>query len=235
MILKIFKYIIIAFAIQPNSTVTGPVNTVYFDFEVIKLSNNDLEIIQGRLFKKMNNELVLFIERPIKQYIYIKSKSMFLYYPRDLKAFSLKSAVDFNMSYYNTFINYHKEDLGLTEINYTLSEVNTYTDSLYFIWSPPEKLSKQIGKCVLKYNRKYLFEADYYNKQGQLKTKILFSDIIIYNGINFPRQIVTEDLIDPCGLIEFVNIDNIEFNKTLPDSIINFKIPDNVIIKKIRL
>jgi len=222
----IYLFISIAGKLYP-----GVVDSIYLKVEIIRLLKDDIEVTKGELYRKHNTEVLFFVHSPIKQVLMFYDKTLRIYYPDDNILYVVDKGNNLLLDFYNIFVDYNKEDLGLSAIGYKLKNVSIKSDTLTFIWYPMKKLSKYMGKCVLTYYNDNLIKASYYNPSQIITRNLIFSDLFHRGALIFPRNIVIDKCAPEINTKEIIKFEKVAFDITIPDSIQNYSIPNSVQIK----
>ena len=115
------------------------------------------ETIEGILYCKGPEEIVVSVYKPVKQLMSFRNDTIKIYYPEDSIAFKIISDLPVSFSFFNTFLNVMKEDFGLSERGYTLIDHKVKKDTLITYWQPSGNLSKTVGNLKLVYVNNKIF------------------------------------------------------------------------------
>ncbi len=89
-------------------------DTIVLNFERKVVQSNSSETIKGVAYYK-SNRLFIEVKEPIRQIMIIEKNILNIYYPKDNKAFRIKSKKPFAMPFINSIMTIMREDYGLTE------------------------------------------------------------------------------------------------------------------------
>lgn len=210
------------------------ITTVKAEFERKIIQKNRTEKVKGIIYYKFNHKIVIKVKEPVKQIMIIEKNKLILYYPLQRQAFYITQKNEFDILFFKSFLGGIKEDFGLSEIGYTLLKEERKNDILYTYWKPPNKLSKRLGIFKLGIKSNKIVYAAQKKSDGSILTQVAFSKHIKYKNYYFPLEIYAEKYDKKEKIIEEIIFKDPEFNKQIPEEIINFKIPPETKIEKIR-
>jgi len=192
------------------------------------------ETIEGIVYYQFPEKVIASIQKPVKQLISFESNNVIIYYPDDSIAFKFISSYPVSFSFFETFINIMKEDFGVCDRGYTLKDHRIKKDTLITYWNPPPILSKTAGELKLAYVKNKIIYSELKNKSGETLLKAEYKDHFNYGEYYFPREINTTLKTEQYTILEKITYKNTIFNDTLPEEIVNFKIPEGVETEEIK-
>ena len=199
----------------------------------IKQGTNE-ETIEGIVYYKFPEKVIASIQKPVKQLISFDSNDVTIYYPDDSIAFKFISSYPVSFSFFETFINIIKEDFGVCDRGYTLKNHQTKKDTLITYWNTPPILSKTASGLKLVFVKNKIIYSELKNKHGETLLEAQYKNHINYGEYYFPREINTTLKTEQYKILEKITYKNIIFNDTLPEKIVNFKIPEGVETEEIK-
>ena len=208
--------------------------TLAIEFRHEYSEGGSIEAVKGTVYYLAPTKVILKVTSPINQWMVLKGKEMTIYYPDENMGFYIVSQSPISLPFFEAFIGAIKEDYGLTDIGYTLSNHEIRGDTLFTYWSPPKKLSKVLRKLTLVHISNKLTYTELKGTDGTIISKSFYSDHIRYGAIYFPLKITTIRYIKTDSIIEKVVYSNPQFNISLPQEITNFKIPLDAEVKEIK-
>lgn len=192
------------------------------------------ETIEGIVYYQFPEKVIASIQKPVKQLISFDSNDVIIYYPDDSIAFKFISSYPVSFSFFETFINIIKEDFGVCDRGYTLKKHQRKKDTLITYWNPPPILLKTASELKLVYVKNKIINSELKNKDGETFLEAQYKDHLNYGEYYFPREINTKLKTEQYSILEKITYKNIIFNDTLPEEIVNFKIPEGVEIEEIK-
>ncbi len=192
------------------------------------------ETIEGILYCKSPEEVVVSIHKPVKQWISFENAAIRIYYPEDSIAFKIISDYPGSFSFFNTFLGVMKEDFGLSDRGYTLSDHKIKEDTLITYWKPSGKLSETIENLKLIYVNNRIISSEIKKIDGEFMLKSSYEKHENHGEYSFPMEINTTILMDEDTVFEKIIYKNLNFNDSLPEEVKNFKIPEDIEMREIR-
>lgn len=211
------------------------IKTISVEFTREYSEDKTKEIIKGKIYYRAPSKTVIKVENPIYQWMILEDKEMIIYYPDDKKAFRIINSWNpFSMPFFQAFIGVVKEDYGLTELGYTLANYETNDNSLISHWNPPKNLSKFLGEFILEFKDNKIIRAELRNAKGKTLSKSLYKNHILYGATYFPLEISIIKYLKSGSTFEKIIYRNPQFNSSLPLEVVDFKIPADVKVKKVK-
>lgn len=127
-----------------------------------------------------------------------------------------------------------KEDFGLCDRGYTLSDHKVKEDTLITYWRPSRRLSKTIENLRLVYVNNKIISSEVKKIDGEFMLKSSFERHLDYGEYSFPMEISTTILMGEDTVFEKIMYKNLYFNDSLPEEVKNFKIPEDIETREIR-
>lgn len=211
------------------------IKTISVEFTREYSEDNTKEIIKGKIHYQSPSKTVIKIMDPINQWMILEDKEMLIYYPDDKKAFRIISSQNpFSMPFFQAFIGVVKEDYGLTELGYTMANYETNDNSLISHWNPPKNLSKFLGKIILEFKDNKIIRMELKNTDGKTIIKSLYKNHIFHGATYFPLEISTTTYLNASFTFEKIVYRHLQFNSSLPQDIVDFKIPEDIKVKEVK-
>ena len=187
----------------------------------------------GHIYYQADDIFLIHVVEPIHQWMIARPGKLIIYYPEDKKVFHFPTESPFNFPFFQAFLGVIKEDYGLTNLGFTLKAHEIKADTLLTTWSPPEAIRKRIGDYLMTTWQKKLISAEFHDPDGSTQAETYYSQHIEYSNIYFPLQIITLRYENNLTNAESIQYSNPVFNKLIPDSIVDFRFPDDVNIEEI--
>jgi len=209
-------------------------NTISLRFIKENITKGEIrEIIKGKIFFKAPDKVVCTVSYPINQLIIVEGNSLIIYYPEEKKALKIRSQNPFSPPLLQWLMMAIKRDYGLSELGYKLEKYKRIGDTLFIYWAPPEHLEKSYGMIKIAEIEGRFIYFESHTPKGKLSTKAIFRKHIKFENSFLPSEIHQEFYSESDTVRETVSFKNIQFNIVIPDSILNFKIPNNIPIEEI--
>ncbi|TES92057.1 MAG: hypothetical protein E3J87_06280 [Candidatus Cloacimonadota bacterium] len=229
-----FIFILIFFVTFNDVIYARILKSIQIDFEKHSREKDRQEIIKGTVYFQASGKIVVFVREPVNQWMIYRKDELIIYYPVEKRGFCFTTRFPPYPSFFQAFLGAVKEDYGLTDIGYTLSNHEINADTLTTWWNPPKRLSKQLGNFILVYVSNKITYAESRKSDGSISSKS-FYDNHITHGVNyFPLKISTVRYAEADSSLENIFYNNPQFNINLPDIVKNFKLPSDAEIKKIK-
>ena len=205
--------------------------TVSIDFTRTIEKENEHEIVTGKLFSDGIKQTVI-ISKPLNQWMILKKNNVLIYYPDTRRAIRLKSKTNTSLGFFQAFIGVTKEDYGLSEMGYVMEKSEIRSDTLVTYWLPPEKAEKYLGEFILAYANDRIVYTDVKNADGQTIAYTTYNNFYLHRATYFPLHITTHLSNNNLDTYEEIEFFNPSFNQPLPLNVINFTLPDGVLIEE---
>ncbi|MCK4576731.1 hypothetical protein KAU34_10010 [candidate division WOR-3 bacterium] len=195
---------------------------------------NTEEIIKGTIYFSSQENITVLIKEPINQWMILGKFVMDIYYPDQRKAFRFNTQNPVTLPFFQAFLGVVNKDYGLIDLGYSLSyHRKKGGDTLLTYWSPPKKASRILGDFTLVYVSGKISYAEFKKPNGSTLSKSHYSNHIQYGEYYFPLEIFTVRYSKADSTVEKITYINPQFNVELPEEVVGFKIPQDVIIEEI--
>jgi outer membrane lipoprotein-sorting protein len=208
--------------------------SVTFERELIDGAGKK-EISRGIIyFQQKTDKLIVRVYDPINQVLDISGKTLILYYPDQRTAFEIQAKIPFMLPFVSTLVAPNRPNFGLTDMGYQLERSERHGDTLTSSWLPPKISQTVMGKFKLVEYRRKLLSAQSFKPDGRISTNASFSNYTKVGNTSLALDVTTSTFRSTGTEQELVRFSNPEFNKAIPDSIVNFKIPPGTPMKHIQ-
>ena len=226
---------LLVFLLTFGSATTGfqPPETLSLKFERKVVQGDSEDIVKGISYYQAPQKLFIDVQEPINQIMIIENDVMLIYYPVEKKAFRIKARGPIPMPFIQTILSFMKDDYGLTEMGYTLDKHETKDNTLYTYWKPPRDLKKHLGKFVLGTTKGVLVYAEARTSKDKPAVKSFYSKHTELSGRPFPLKAHSEIYNGSNRVDEYVTYSDVKLNVSLPDNVVNFKLPDTIPVKEV--
>lgn len=194
--------------------------------------NNSTEIVKGHIYFDSNKSTII-TEEPINQWMILENNILLIYYPVDRKAIKIKSRNPILMPFSQLYYGLSSENFELTKLGYTISKNERHDDTLSIHWKPPKDLEKNVGEYIVAMKGKKIISTEVKNPDKKTIALTLYDNHIRYNNQFFPLKIESHYFLDNTVTTEIIELENPDFDKPLPQNILNFKLPVNLDVKEI--
>jgi outer membrane lipoprotein-sorting protein len=212
---------------------TDIIQSLQIDFTRDFSEKESFESAVGTLYYSFPTHITIHVKEPVEQWMILKKYRMDIYYPLDRKVFLFKTENPISLPFFHAFIGVVKKDYGLIDLGYSLAyHRKREPDTLVTVWVPPKKASKVLGDFTLLYVSGKITYAEFKNPKGKILSKTFYGNHCEFEGINFPLSIETVRYTGADSTVEHITYSNPHFNTEIPDTILSFTIPDEVITKE---
>ncbi|MBM2815429.1 MAG: hypothetical protein HW421_2191 [Ignavibacteria bacterium] len=210
-----------------------PFSTFSAEFERESLENGSLLKTKGSVYFSATS-VYIEVSEPLKQIVKIDSNLMVLYYPDEKKGLKISSEVPFTIPIISPFLSALRPDFGLQFLGFSMKDYQLIGDTLLTKWEPIKMDSELHEKFTLKTIKNRLISVVIQDKETERTIKKMLFDnhILIEKESWIPRSVTIYDGENNINYIEKIILYKQMFNKIIPDSIQNFKIPDGTDIQE---
>jgi len=199
------------------------------------IHNGRTEKVSGVIYYRAKPEkTVVRVKKPLKQWMVLEGEKLEIFYPEERRAFRILGRAPFALPFLQVFLGALREDYGLGELGYVLSNHEVRGDTLFTYWDPSKKLRKISGKFVLAYTEDKIVKAELRGAKGELVSQVLYSDHFPYAGVFLPLHISTVRYAPSDTSYEEIIYRNPLCDLPLPEEVLRFRIPDDVEVEEVR-
>ncbi len=207
--------------------------TLIFDFERQVFTPDSVHNTQGTLYFKQDERSLINICVPIKQIMIFNENEWTVYYPKQKQAYVFERGY-FRVPFVDILLASFKEDFGLINAGFQLLHSTVKQDTLYSVWQT-HKMGSPIRVQLEQWDQVYTkFKLI---KNDTVRINTTFDRFYQLNGKYMPQSIVSKILTirndEFLYNTEVLTISNMLVNESIPDSILNFDLPNNCQIKYI--
>lgn len=214
--------------------VTPPFESLIVDF--VREYNNGptKERSSGKIYYHRSGKLVINVTDPLEQIMVFSEKTLVIYYPEDKRAFQIESEMPFSLPFVSALIGSFRPNYGLDDMGYKLEHTERKGDTLISHWNPPNLVRPILGKSTLVEHKRTLIYAESRRASGEILTSAVFRDHMRKGNLILALHVETNHFHKEGVEIERLWFKNPEFNKPLPDSLMNFQIPAGTPTKNVK-
>ena len=122
---------------------------------------------------------------------------------------------------------------GLEKFGYKLENTLIRGDTLISNWIPSEKSKDFLGKFVATEVRGILINTKSFHKDGKLNTITNFENHVKIGRTFIPLSVKTQEFLKEYIREEIITFKDPKYSVNFPEWVTNFKIPNDVISKKV--
>ena len=216
-------------------SISTGLQTLSLDFQrVTEETGRPKEVITGHLYFQQPFWMYVNVTAPVHQIMLSEKRQLLIYYPEDKKAFRIRTKKDNPPIFVQGLLASLKEDYGLEEMGYKLTDHKTSGDTLVTIWSPPRDKAKVLGNFILKIVDNRLVEARTASANAKTKTVSYYSQYAKIGRFWLPLKIVTRTGDVWHEKKEVLIYKDVQLNVSVPDSLLRFSIPKHVPVKDVK-
>lgn len=230
------RYLILLFMLCPfgGDLVYGQIaRSMSVEFTQITIKGASREAVKGNIYYQAPKRVVLKVTEPVYQWMVLERNTMLIYYPNEQKAFRFSSENPFSLPFFQAFVGVLKDDFGLSEAGFTLARNEMKEDTLLTYWKPPKQAKNILGNTMIGLARDRLVFVEVQDAKGKTLVKTTYRNHFQYGEVFFPLEIASVQYQGSSSIIEEVTYANPQFNVTLPQEIVDFRIPLGIEVKEI--
>jgi len=209
------------------------IQTLALGFSRTVIDGVSIDSTEGQLAFKAPDEVYIHVQDPIEQWMVFYADKVLIYYPQDRKAFELTSENSRSVPFFEAFIGSVKDDFGLSELGFSITDHKITNDTLITIWRPGEDVSGLIGNFTLSYYDNKIVFTEAKDSEGKTITEAYYSNHIRYKNSYFPLKTRIISYHSRGTTVEDINYQDPKFNEDLPPAVQSFKIPSDIETKRI--
>jgi outer membrane lipoprotein-sorting protein len=225
--------LILLLALNPMALVCRAPDTLSLKFERKAVQGSSTEVAKGIAYYQSPQRVFIEVRDPIRQIMIIDGKVMLIYYPVEKRAFRIKAKHPIPMPFIQAILSAMKDDYGLTEMGYTLAKHEAKGDMLYTYWAPPSSLKKRLGEFILGMTNGLLTYAEARGPDGRIAARSFYRKHIELAGGCFPLEVHSEVYDGSSHMEEYVTYSEVEFNVSLPNRVVSFRLPDSMSVEEV--
>ncbi|MFQ3214038.1 MAG: hypothetical protein ACJAT1_000556 [Marivirga sp.] len=222
--------ITIAGCVFPTKAYSQYFENIQLKAYIKKANQGKMQSLEMTTYFGVDGKMVSIYEKPDNIVIINNEKGNVTIYDR-----RNNTLVTSDNPYYSTrsndlyyFLNNKKEDLGLSEMGFTVQ--NTLFENGFIVtnWSPPEQGKAYFSKIKLVHDNYNPIYVEYADENDQIVKKIFFSAYETFNYIELPKTITSIDFkTQNDSIVTRTTFDQIIFDSSETTDKLNFQIPSN--------
>lgn len=202
----------------------------WVSFSMVKRSTSHgmISRVEASVFYKPSGEMVTHFVSPIDMYVLNNSLGNVEIF--NTKENTVVKSLDNRMGSQNTTFYYFlfgsSEDLGLTEVGFSLEESRIEDMMLISEYTPPAAM-RDLGRVELVSNGDHPVFMGYINREGKYVKKTYYYDYEVVRGVDFPMSITEIDFLNNDSTITKTTFSNFRFDIPKDKEFADFKTPSN--------
>lgn len=231
LLLSTFRTVSVIMVLIFSYAVTFSAGSGYLSVDFIRSlypPNNPAEVVKGVLFYAGTGKVYVEVTSPVLQHITLTGKEMIVYYPKDRIAFIFQSNNPLTLPFASAFMGSVRENLGMPELGFTLSDVDNRGDSILSTWAPPPVLKQVLGKIILTEVNGVVVRSESFSVKGALSTRALYKSHASISQGKVPMEIYGGWQTSAGWTRENILFSNPKNLNSLPTYLNNFTIPPDV-------
>jgi outer membrane lipoprotein-sorting protein len=228
-------YLILLFFSNPQ--IPQKVETLSLEFKQVLTDNETKQITEGLIYYQAPARVFVEIRKPLKQIIDINEHVMIVYHVDRKKAFRFTSEKVIPPAFVMSLLNSMKPDYGLSEAGYKLVKHEKRAHLLRTYWLPPQPKQKLLRELILDIDGDKLVYAKMVSHDGKTVTHTDYQNHLKSEQFQLPTQIHTQTVIQKESKTihdEWIYYSHVNINGILPESVLNFNLPEDVVIKEVQ-
>lgn len=227
-------WVVLVFLLTPvNAAFPQVLRTIQVDFEKLFREKDTEEIVKGTIYHDASGKTILSVRHPVNQWMISSGHRLVIYYPEEGRAFRFITRSHFHFPFFQAFLGVVKEDYGLTDMGYTLSSHEILGDTLTTCWSPPERLSQELGDLTVVYVSDRIIRIESRKTDGSVISRALYENHLRHGIHQFPLKICTIRYEEKDSTFERIKYGNPMFNVDFPETVKEFALPADTKIEEI--
>lgn len=227
------KYFLLFFILfNVSNSYSQVFKTISIEFNRIVKEKDSEDNVKGHIYYDLNKSIII-TEKPINQWMILENNVLLIYYPDDRQAIRIKSQNPVSMPFSQFLYGLFDNNLGLIKLGYTISKNELHHDTLSVHWKPPKDMEKKVGEFVIALKEKKIISTEMKDTDRKTIIYTRYDNHIEYCKQFFPLKITSNISSESGPTTEIILFDKPVFNKPLPENILNFKLPDNLIVKEV--
>ncbi|UCG00078.1 MAG: hypothetical protein JSV89_11180 [Spirochaetaceae bacterium] len=214
------------------------VETLAIGFSRTTISADGEEQIQGILYFQAPEDVLIKVKSPVLQWTVFEGTDLLIYYPREGKAFRFISRNRLMIPFAQSFIGLVRDDFGLSDAGFILTENRKRADILITVWSAPRALRSYIGeahigtqKGIREVHPLYL---EIYDPRGKMLTRVTYLDYLEDLEPSFPARILIQQKNGEKEIREEIRYFDHRINESLPREVTDFELPADVSVEELK-
>ncbi len=180
-------------------------------------------------FYYIPNRVIIRVYFPVDQWFVVERNVVSIYYPKSGRAFELESDQAVALPLITGLMAASRPDLGLGNMGYSVVDQRFERDTIMTEWSSS---SPKLGKFELFHVGERLVACRYTDPSGISSAYTQYGNHMKVAGLQVPTLMVTHLQTDVVQSSEFVALDSVLFNATVPNEIMYFQIPAHASLEK---
>jgi hypothetical protein len=203
--------------------------TIVCMFEQHTEGTRGVETKRGTFFFNVSGAVHIVTSSPSVQHVHILGKEMTLYYPREQKAYVIRSQNAIEPPILSPLLLATTPDFGLSSLGYSLERDRVQHDTVMTFWVSKDDESNIRSEAVITASRGRTLRIDVRDSATASNLRLQFENFVkMPNGRWLPLQLKSQKQAGDQQQLETTSLSEVRFNQSEPDSIRNFALPSGI-------
>ena len=210
------------------------VETLIVDFTKKTTFRQEEELIRGTLYFQAPEDVIIKVVEPAEQWNIFQGQDLLIYYPSEQKAFRFISRNRLMVPFAQSFIGLLREDFGLSDAGFLLTEHRKRANILITVWTPPRSLRSYVSEARVGIQDVHPLFLEFYDPQGNLLTRVTYLEYRNDLDPSFPGRTLIYQRSTDMEVRDDIRYFNHRINKLLPMEITDFALPKDVAVEELK-
>lgn len=225
---------LLVFVLCRAPVVCQTVETLAVDFARKTTSRQGEELIRGTLYFQAPEEVIIKVVEPTEQWNVYRGKDLLIYYPAERKAFRFVSRNRLMVPFAQSFIGLVREDFGLSDAGFLLTENRKRANVLITVWSPPRSLRSYVSEARVGIQDAHPLFLEFYDPRGNLLTRVTYLEYREDLEPSFPGRTLIFQKSPDMEIRDDIRYSNHRVNEILPTEVTDFTLPEGVAVEELK-
>jgi len=183
------------------------------------------ETFAGKFYLKFPDYFFLSVHSPLNQIIISRGDTTLVYFPDVRKAFQSLVKNPFDPELAGSLFQAQR-GWDLRGIGYTLSKEEAEGDTILRHWVPQQRAA--VGAVAVREWKGRVVGVEVFDGDGRRMVETRYLRFLQSGELSIPTRIVSISLADGDTLSETIRYRRLRVNEEVPDSILNYRLPEDV-------
>lgn len=208
--------------------------TVYGEFLRTLEEGARMDTLKGSFYYLGPGWIHFEITYPLHQIMVVHNSVITIYYPERHRGFILEGKGPVMLPMIPAITAAVRPDYGLTDLGFQIYGQDVRGDTLFTFWNHSAG-DEVLGRFRLAKVGEQLSYAVFEPPDADGEIRTTFEDFKSVNGFTFPSKIRTKNVNLAVEAQELLWLKNLKVNPDIPTHVLEFKIPDDVVIERRKL
>ena len=210
------------------------VETLAVEFTRKTTTRQGEELIRGTLYSQAPEEVIIKVVEPTEQWNVFQGQDLLIYYPSERKAFCFISHNRLMVPFAQSFIGLVREDFGLSDAGFLLTENRKRANVLITVWSPPRSLRSYVSEAWIGIQDVHPLFLEFYDPQGNLLTRLAYLEYREDLELSFPGRALIFQKSPDMEIRDDIRYINHRINEILPTEVTDFTLLEDVAVEELK-